>query len=122
MTTSYELAKKWTLGANFALQSGQPVTFPNGQYQYQGITIPSYGLRNEERLPTYHHLDIAATYTPKPDKKKGWQGEWVFSIYNIYNRSNAASINFRQKTNGPNEAVRFSIFGVVPAVSYNFKF
>lgn len=122
VTTSYELAKKWTLGANFALQSGQPVTFPNGQYQYQGITIPSYGLRNEERLPAYHHLDIAATYTPKPDKKKGWQGEWVFSIYNIYNRHNAASINFRQKTNGPNEAVRFSIFGVVPAVSYNFKF
>lgn len=122
VTTSYELAKKWTLGANFALQSGQPVTFPNGQYQYQGITIPSYGLRNEERLPTYHHLDIVATYTPKPDKKKGWQGEWVFSIYNIYNRQNAASINFRQNENGGNEAVRFSIFGVVPAVSYNFKF
>ena len=122
VTTSYELAKKWTLGANFALQSGQPVTFPNGQYQYQDITIPSYGLRNEERLPSYNHLDIAATYTPKPDKKKGWQGEWVFSIYNIYNRHNAASINFRQKTNGPNEAVRFSIFGIVPAVSYNFKF
>lgn len=122
VTASYDLAKKWTLGANFALQSGQPVTFPNGQYEYQEIKIPSYGLRNEERLPTYHHLDIAATYTPKPDKKKGWQGEWVFSIYNIYNRHNAASINFRQKTNGTNEAVRFSIFGVVPAVSYNFKF
>ena len=122
ITTSYDLAKKWTLGANFALQSGQPVTFPNGQYQYQGITIPSYGLRNEERLPLYHHLDLAATYTPKPDKKKGWQGEWVFSIYNIYNRSNAASINFRQSESGVNEAVRFSIFGAVPAVSYNFKF
>ena len=122
VTTSYELAKKWTLAANFALQSGQPVTYPNGQYQYQGITIPSYGLRNEERLPLYHHLDIAATYTPKPDKKKGWQGEWVFSIYNIYNRSNAASINFRQNESGVNEAVRFSIFGAVPAVSYNFKF
>lgn len=122
VTTAYDLNKKWSFGANFALQSGQPVTFPNGQYQYQDITIPSYGLRNEERLPTYHHLDIAATYTPKPDKKKGWQGEWVFSVYNIYNLQNAASINFRQNDSGVNEAVRFSIFGVVPAVSYNFKF
>ncbi len=122
VTTAYDLNKKWSFGANFALQSGQPVTFPNGQYQYQDITIPSYGLRNEDRLPTYHHLDIAATYTPKPDKKKGWQGEWVFSVYNIYNRHNAASINFRQNESGGNEAVRFSIFGIVPAVSYNFKF
>jgi hypothetical protein len=123
ITSSYILNKKWTFGANFSLQSGQPVTFPNGQYQYQDITIPSYGLRNENRLPTYHHLDIAATYLPTQSKKKKWQAEWVFSIYNVYNRQNAASISFRQNpSNGVNEAVRLSIFGIVPAVSYNFKF
>jgi hypothetical protein len=37
----------------------------NRQYEYLGITVPSYGLRNENRLPTYHHLDIAATLTPR---------------------------------------------------------
>ena len=105
------------------MQTGQPVTFPNGQYEYQGIRVPSYGLRNESKLPTYHHLDVSATYVPKPEKKKGWQAEWVFSVYNVYNRQNAASISFRQNENtGNNEALRFSIFGVVPAVSYNFKF
>ena len=123
ITSSYNLNEKWTFGANFTLQSGQPVTYPNGQYQYQGITIPSYGLRNENRLPTYHHLDVAATYSPTQDKSKKWKGEWVFSIYNLYNRQNAASISFRQNpTSGINEAVRLSIFGIVPAVSYNFKF
>lgn len=123
VTSAYDLNEKWTFGANFALQSGQPVTYPNGQYQYQGITVPSYGLRNGDRLPAYHHLDISATYTPKPDKKKGWQSEWVFSIYNLYGRSNAASISFRQdELSGRNEAVRLSIFGIVPGVSYNFKF
>ncbi|HEX8269533.1 MAG TPA: TonB-dependent receptor [Flavobacterium sp.] len=123
VTSSYEFSNKWTFGANFIVQSGAPVTFPNAQYQYQGIVVPSYGLRNEERLPTYHHLDLAATYTPKPDKKKGWQTEWVFSIYNVYDRRNAASISFRpSETSTNNEAVRFSIFGIVPAVSYNFKF
>jgi len=123
ITSAYDFNEKWMFGANFALQSGQPVTYPNGQYQYQGITIPSYGQRNEDRLPAYHHLDISATYTPKPSKKKGWQGEWVFSIYNLYSRSNAASISFRQdEISGRNEAVRLSIFGIVPGVSYNFKF
>lgn len=123
VTSTYNLNKKWTLGANFTLQTGQPVTYPNGQYVYQGVTIPSYGLRNENSLPTYHHLDFSATYTPKPDKKKGRQGEWVFSIYNIYGRKNAASISFRQNQDtGSNEAIKLSIFGIVPSVSYNFKF
>ena len=123
VTANYNLNQKWSFAGNFILQSGQPVTFPNGQYQYQGITIPSYGGRNEENLPIYHHLDLSATYVPKPNKTKGWQGEWVFSIYNIYNRKNAASISFREnQTSGANEAVKLSIFGAVPSVSYNFKF
>ncbi len=123
VTAAYELSKKWSFGANFTFQTGQPATFPQGQYQYQDITVPSYGPRNKNLLPAYHHLDISATYTPKPNKKKGWQGEWVFSIYNVYNRQNAASLNFTQNQNsGANEAIRFTIFGAVPAVSYNFKF
>ena len=123
ITNSYNLSNKWALGANFIFQTGQPVTYPNGQYQYQGLSVPNYGLRNENNLPAYHHLDVSGTYTPKPDKKKGWQSEWVFSIYNINNRQNAASISFRQnQESAVNEAVRLSIFGAVPSVSYNFKF
>jgi hypothetical protein len=123
VTGMYEWNRKWKFGAIFTLQTGQPVTFPNGRYQYQGISVPSYGLRNADNLPTYHRLDISATYTPKPNKKKGWQGEWVFSVYNLYNRQNAASITFRQNAiTGSNEAVRLAIFGAVPSVSYNFKF
>lgn len=123
VTSAYNLNDKWSFGANFILQSGQPVTYPNGQYEYLGITVPSYGLRNKDRLPAYHHLDISATLTPRKNKDRNWKAEWVFSIYNLYNRQNAASINFRQNLDtGVNEAVRLSIFGMVPAVSYNFKF
>lgn len=123
ITSAYELNKKWSFGANFALQSGQPVTFPNGQYQYLGITVPSYGLRNENRLPAYHHLDISATLSPSKNSSRSTKSEWVFSIYNLYNRKNAAAINFRQNSDtGNNEAIKTSIFGIVPAVSYNFKF
>jgi hypothetical protein len=124
VTSAYTLNKKWSFGANFALQTGQPVTYPNGQYQYNGdIMVPNYGLRNENRLPAYHHLDISATLSSRKNDKRKWKSEWVFSIYNLYNRKNAASITFRQNADsGANEAVRTSIFGMVPAVSYNFKF
>ena len=122
-TGSYELNKKWQFNANFLFQTGQPTTYPNAQYEYNGINIPSYSNRNEFRLPSYHRLDISTNYTPKPDKTKGWQASWVFGIYNLYNRRNAASISFSENRNtGANEAIRLSIFGIIPSVSYNFKF
>ena len=123
ITSMYKWSDKWSFGSIFTLQSGQPTTFPNGQYEYQGVLVPSFGLRNENTLPAFHHLDISATYTPKPKKRSGWQGEWIFSIYNVYNRGNAASINFRQNADtAANEAVKFSIFGIIPGITYNFKF
>mgnify|MGYP000181431533 FL=1 len=123
ITGMYKLNEKWSFSSIFSLQSGQPVTYPNGQYEYQGITIPSYGLRNENRLPTYHRLDVSATLNPTKNKNRNWQGEWVFGIYNLYSRKNAASISFRQnQDSGNNEAIRLSIFGIVPSVTYNFKF
>jgi len=123
VTSMYKLNEKWSFSSIFSLQSGQPVTYPNGQYQYQGITVPTYSLRNENRLPTYHRLDLSATLIPKKNKNRNWYGEWVFGIYNVYSRKNAASISFRQnQDSGNNEAVRLSIFGIVPSVTYNFKF
>jgi hypothetical protein len=74
-------------------------------------------------LPSYHRLDVSATLTPHKNKKRKWQAEWVFGIYNLYNRMNAASITFRQnQETASNEAIRLSIFGIVPSATYNIKF
>jgi len=122
LTSSYELSEKWQLNSNFVLQTGRPVNFPVGQFEFQDLNIPVFEGRNFNRLPTFHRLDISATYTPEKQNKK-WSSSWNFGIYNVYNRRNAASLNFEQNsTTGQNEAVRFSIFGIVPSVSYNFKF
>ncbi len=123
LTATYKFNEKWKLSSNFVFQTGRPVTYPNGQYEYEGLSIASYSNRNADRLPAYHRLDVSAIYTPnrKPDKK--WKGEWVFGIYNAYNRRNAASITFGQNwQTGENEATRTAIFGIMPAISYNFKF
>jgi len=122
-TGNYKLNDKWSFGGSFAFQTGRPVTYPNGQFQYNEVSVATYDSRNASRLPAYHRLDISATLTPRKNKSRKWKGEWVFGIYNVYNRKNAASISFGQNVNtGSNEATRTSIFGIIPSVSYNFKF
>ena len=123
LTAQYKLSEKWFLGANFIFQTGRPATLPLGQYEYQGQVVPVYEARNVSRLESFHHLDISATWNLKHKSKKRWSDEIVFSVYNVYNRKNAASVSFRENTDtGNNEAVRLSIFGVIPAITYNFKF
>lgn len=123
LTSSYKLTKSWKINTNFVFQTGQPVTFPNGQYVFNGITIPNYNGRNENRLTAYHRADIAFNYTPKTKSKQKLQSSWDFGVYNIYNRRNAASIDFnRNGGTGRNEATRFAVFGIIPSLSYNFKF
>jgi len=125
LNASYELSKKWLFNANFLFQTGQPTNYPVGQYEVQGLNVPIYNdnTRNADRLPAYHRLDISATLTPESNKNRKWQAEWVFGIYNLYGRQNAASINFRQnRETFRNEAIQTSIFGIVPSVTYNFKF
>ncbi|MDT0552226.1 TonB-dependent receptor [Urechidicola vernalis] len=123
VTGSYKQNDKWTFGANFIYQTGRPVTYPDGQYTYEDLQIASYAPRNSNRLPSYHRIDISATYVPNKRPQNKWKGEWIFGIYNVYNRKNAAAISFGQnRETGANEATRTAIFGIVPSVTYNFKF
>ncbi|WP_299838944.1 TonB-dependent receptor [uncultured Tenacibaculum sp.] len=123
VTGNYKVSDNWTFNANFVFQTGRPVTYPNGQFQYNGLSIPTYSTRNADRLPAYNRLDISATLKPRNNKNRKWQAEWVFGIYNLYSQRNAASISFGvNNQSGLNEAERTSIFGITPSVTYNFKF
>ena len=119
--SKYIISKKLTLNTNFIFQTGQPTNYPVGQYTYLDLVVPNYGERNSRRLPNYHRLDISLTL--KSQKEKKYDSEWVFGIYNLYNRDNANSIFFRENSETlKNEAVQISIFGIVPSITYNFKF
>lgn len=125
-TASFTHSKRWTFAANFVLTSGAPITYPEGKYAYSGFIVPGYNNRNADRLPAYHRLDISATLKTRRER-----GKWIFGIYNAYNRLNASTIYFREKLNitdtgiehtGKTEAVKYGIFGIIPSVSYEFKF
>lgn len=130
VTGNYKISEKWSVSANFIFQSGRPATYPESKYSFNGLSIPEYSERNAHRLPNYHRLDIAATLKGKQTKR--WKSQWVFGIYNVYNRQNAANITFKETlTNnnsetglgtGNNKAYKLTYFGLVPSISYEFKF
>ena len=122
INSEYILSKKLKIVGNFIYQTGQPTNYPNSQYTYMNLNVPNYGKRNSQRLPNYHRMDINLTLTPEKKNKK-IESSWVFGIYNSYDRDNASSIIFRRNNETlKNEAVQISIFGIVPSVTYNFKF
>lgn len=121
----YEINKKWNLSANFTLTTGTPATFPTNGYYFNGQYVPHNALneRNGNRIPTYHRLDLSAIYNPFSSPDDWWKGEWVFSIYNVYNRKNAFSVFPQLSDKNIPQAIQLSIIGsIVPSVSYNFNF
>jgi hypothetical protein len=119
----YQLNDRWSFSANFVLASGIPANYPIARYESAGLIVPEFSpIRNEQRLPIYNRLDLSARWDSR--KKTGFRTAWVFGIYNVYNRQNAASIVFRSNADTPiqNEAVRLAFFGIVPSVSWEFKF
>lgn len=124
----YKTNSRWEFGGVFTFSTGRPVTYPTGRYEQNGLVVADYSERNGNRLPVYHRLDISATLNPKKDSNK--TGKWIFSIANLYNRQNAASIFFREISEvndveiatGNTEATKLSFFGIVPSVTYEFKF
>ncbi|MCX6257363.1 MAG: TonB-dependent receptor [Bacteroidia bacterium] len=118
----YELNAKWTFSASWVYWTGNAVTFPSGKYIVNGQIINYYTSRNDYRMPPYHRLDVGATWMLKKTEKT--ESSWNFSIYNVYGRENAYSINFQPDPNDPSkmQAVQLSLFRWVPAITYNFKF
>ncbi|HTQ27388.1 MAG TPA: TonB-dependent receptor [Puia sp.] len=118
----YQVSRKWTLSATWIYYTGNAVTFPNGKYLVDGRVVFYYTQRNGYRMPPYHRLDLAATLQAKKTKK--FESSWTFSVYNAYNRANAYSIVFQTDPSDPTrtQAVQYSLFKIVPSVTYNFKF
>ena len=123
----YKLNNRWTINAAWVFNSGQAFTAPSGKYQVIDNWIYYYAERNGYRAPDYHRLDVSAVL--KCGKRKEGRGkrrvesEWVFGIYNLYNRYNPFLINFEDSDNGARtKAKQYSLFGIVPSVAFNIQF
>ena len=118
---NYELSERLSISATWVYASGLPVTLPEFTYEYDGIMQKGYTDRNSYRLPAYHRLDLSLTLKQKGKKFGLWEGEWVFGIYNAYNRHNTWMLNF--VNDAPQRYMEsISILPILPSVTYNFKF
>lgn len=123
----YKLNDRWKLSAVFVYGSGNAATLPQRFYIVDGVLTQEYSKINQYRLPSYHRLDLSAVLQGKNNDRRKLKTEWVFSIYNAYSRQNPYFIYFDQNGSPYDgslqvQARQVSIFPIIPAVTWNFKF
>lgn len=100
-----------------AYQSGSPETGPFGFFF--GGPIYHFEGRNGFRMRPYHRLDIG--FGQK--KKTGWgEQRWSMGVYNLYNRRNPFFMDIGTDRSGKRKFIQYSLFPIIPSLSYSFKF
>ncbi|WP_018617570.1 TonB-dependent receptor [Spirosoma luteum] len=142
----YELNKRITLSAVWVYGTGNALTIPSGRYDtyrasntlvYGGSpgiaqtffqnprTTDDYGTqKNSFRAEAYHRFDFGIQFHKQ---KKHHERTWEISFYNLYNRRNPFFYRLESIAATATEPTRtalfrYSVFPIVPAFSYNFKF
>ena len=124
-----ELSGTWVYGTGNALslpvakyeqvwEGVFPTDFKEPQWHYNEVDV--YSKRNEYRMPSYHRMDVSLSLF----KKTSWgERRWVFGVYNGYNRQNPFFIDIGYDEEEEKQVFKqYSLFQLIPSVSYNFKF
>lgn len=98
------------------------MTFPVGNFVFNGAEYPVFSDRNKFRIPDFYRLDIGINIEGNHKRKKLAHSFWTISVYNVLGRDNPFSVFFVTE-NGEVKGLKSSIFSVpVPSITYNFKF
>lgn len=132
MAVTYDHSERWQFGSIFTYSTGRPITLGPGRYEFGDYNVTMIAERNGYLLPAYHRLDLSATWNKKPKHpERRWRGQYVFSVYNVYNRHNPFTIYTRVKQDEDGnpvgdgtqkEARMIYLFPIFPSFTYNFKF
>ena len=132
-----QLANNWSCSSTWTYQSGAPTTYTGVDYlaypensDYEAFDfftgravdhsrIQYYNSINGVRLPAYHRLDIGFT---KEWEKYGKKKALSISVYNVYSRQNPFLVYAKTKPDGSTGLKQFSLFPIIPSVSYRISF
>jgi hypothetical protein len=127
VVAQYAFHKRWAVSMVWEFISGARFTPIVGQYVVVAPTLtgvdllPIYSGINEVKLANTHRLDLGVKFKSKPGKKFQWS--WFAGVYNGYNRTNPIGITIEQdETDGSLRYRQPGLFGLLPFVSYGFKF
>lgn len=119
---NYKVSTNTSISATFGYSTGRPVTYPEAKFDFSGNSLAYFDNRNEQRLPDFHRLDFAVNFKLNGEGKF-FEGDWTFSILNVYGRKNPFSLFFADESGEPPQAFRLAILGVpLPSISYSIKF
>lgn len=130
-TVSYKLNEKVLFSLAWIYSTGKPITVPEGRYysnNKEATTLYYIGNRNNFRLADYHRLDVSVQF--KKVKRKGTR-TIELGLYNAYNRLNPYSIDFEKemvydngsvKETGKVKIKQYSLFSIIPSISYIRQF
>lgn len=119
---NYKITERYSFSSNFIYQTGRPITYPIGSYQYGNAEYTLYSDRNQFRIPDYFRLDIGINIEGNHKIKKLAHSFWNISVYNVLGRNNPYSVYFVSES-GEIKAYQTSIFAIpIPTITYNFKF
>lgn len=134
VVVNYPLSDKWEFSGVFVYGTGNALTMPTGRFTYNigfnstdqqpvFTTINQYDKVNDYRMPAYHRMDIAFTYTPKSRKVRRVKSSWNFSLYNLYSRANPYFIYLDADDDAKQiQGKMVYLFPVMPGITWNFKF
>ncbi len=113
----------WNLSATWQYVSGKPYSKPDLEIdidpgsQFRTYVLLAPQLRNTERLPAAHHLNLSLTRTFSNSRFNGKMG---VSIFNVYNRENTWYRYFTVR-NGELAPVDVRMFGLTPSLFLEIK-
>ncbi|MBK8655033.1 MAG: TonB-dependent receptor [Haliscomenobacter sp.] len=133
----WEINKRWSASATFVYGSGDLRWLPVGRLTFQDVAgtelktvVPVFQDRNNFRLPDYHRLDAGLIWKFFP---KWGESDLTLSIVNAYDRRNVFFIYLDPVFENEDQiggiqipqgikAKQVSLFPVLPAITWNFKF
>lgn len=137
LVVTHKFNKRIELSGTWVYGTGNSLTLPVAKYQHtptwNGISpidpnapynyyqeVKVYSKRNEYRMPAYHRMDLSISFF----KQTSWgERRWVVGVYNAYNRENPFFVDIGYDEESQKRVFKqYSLFQIIPSVSYNFKF
>jgi hypothetical protein len=126
----HQLSKRFSLSATWVFSTGNYATIAGGRFAFQDAlprqinAIPDYVRRNDFQMPPTHRMDLGLVWKLKSKK---FESDITFSLYNAYSRRNPYFVYYEETKNADGQTTEYkptlvSLFPILPAATYNFKF
>jgi len=126
----HKLTERLSLSGTWIYSTGNFATIAGGRFAFQDAlpnqigATPDYLRRNDFLMPPTHRMDLGLVWKLNSKKR---ESDLTFSLYNAYSRRNPFFVFYEEIQNDAGRTIRFkptlvSLFPVLPAVTYNFKF